>query len=195
MSNFSRGIPPKAAPAAPARPAPTPARPNSTPPAWLVEARKLEGTREIPGSKHSPVIMGWIRALGAKVLGIQVNDDETPWCGTFVAHCFRVAGIKAPPIAVRAMAWSDWGLAVPVDQLTPGTVLVFHRPGGGHVGYYVGEDATHYHVLGGNQSNAVNVMRIKKDRCVARRWPVGIPRIGGPVRLSAGSAAESRNEA
>ncbi len=46
-------------------------------PPWLAHARTLIGTREIPGSKHSPVIMGWIRKLGAKVLGIAVKDDET----------------------------------------------------------------------------------------------------------------------
>jgi hypothetical protein len=41
-------------------------------------------------------------------------------------------------------------------------VLVFERPGGGHVGYYFGEDATAYHVLGGNQGDAVTIARIAR---------------------------------
>ena len=45
-----------------------------------------------------------------------------------------------------------------------GDVLVFSRNGGGHVGFYVGEDTTHYHVLGGNQSDSVNIARIAKNR-------------------------------
>lgn len=161
---------------------------------WYEEARRHIGVREIPGARHSPVIMGWIRDLGARVLGIQVNDDETPWCGTFVAHCMRVAGFAPPPIAVRAMSWADWGANLRPEVLTPGAVLVFQRPGGGHVGFYVAEDDVCYHVLGGNQSNMVNVTRIEKSRCVARRWPRGVTWTGGPVHVRS-NAAISRNEA
>ncbi|MEG8056929.1 hypothetical protein QP150_09490 [Sphingomonas sp. 22L2VL55-3] len=57
--------------------------------------------------------------------------------------------------------------------------------GGGHVGFYVGEDATAYHVLGGNQGDTVSVARIAKDRCIARRWPSGRPVIGKPVQMAA----------
>ena len=59
-----------------------------------------------------------------------------------------------------------------------GHILTFTRNGGGHVGIYVGEDTTCYHVLGGNQSNQVNVMRIEKSRLSqARRtaWKIAQP--------------------
>jgi hypothetical protein len=59
-----------------------------------------------------------------------------------------------------------------------GDVLTFKRNGGGHVGIYVGEDQTHYHVLGGNQNNSVNVARIAKSRLTqARRtaWKIAQP--------------------
>jgi len=45
-----------------------------------------------------------------------------------------------------------------------GDILVFSRKGGGHVGFYVAEDATAYHVLGGNQSDSVSITRIAKSR-------------------------------
>ncbi|MEM8948079.1 MAG: hypothetical protein AAGA21_20560 [Pseudomonadota bacterium] len=43
--------------------------------------------------------------------------------------------------------------------------------GRGHVGFYWAEDETTYHILGGNQSNEVNVSRYKKDRFLRARWP------------------------
>lgn len=151
---------------------------------WFQIATSLIGTREITGRKHNPTIIAWARKLGAKVLGIAVTDDETPWCSTFVAHCISEAGLTPPPIAVRASSWAEWGANLRADRLAPGAILVFQRPGGGHVGFYVGEDATTYHVLGGNQSNAVTITRIAKERCVARRWPRGEPVLGGPVWAS-----------
>lgn len=45
------------------------------------------------------------------------------------------------------------------------------RPGGGHVGFYVAEDRDCFHVLGGNQHDAVSIARIERSRCVAMRRP------------------------
>ncbi|GGE75229.1 TIGR02594 family protein [Sphingomonas prati] len=165
-------------------------------PAWLRHARKLVGTREAAGPANSPTIMGWAKALGTKVLGMIYNADSVPWCGLFVAECMRAAALPSAPIAVRAKAWAAWGANLSADKLAPGAVLVFERPGGGHVGFYVGEDATCYHVLGGNQGDRVSIMRLEKSRCVARRWPKGVAVVGGPVRmlLTAGVPV-SRDEA
>jgi uncharacterized protein (TIGR02594 family) len=163
-------------------------------PAWLTAARAKLGTREAAGSANSPTIMGWAKRLGSKVLGIAYNADSVPWCGLFAATCMREAGIETPPIAVRAKAWATWG--VNLNAGSPGAVLVFEREGGGHVGFYVGEDTTHFHVLGGNQGDAVTIVRIARNRCIARRWPRGVPVIGGPVRMtSLAGIAVSNNEA
>ena len=54
-----------------------------------------------------------------------------------------------------------------------GVVLVFQRVGGGgHVGFYVAEDGHAFHVLGGNQSDAVTITRIAKARCITFRRPI-----------------------
>lgn len=144
-------------------------------PRWLTLAKKYLGTREIVGPKHSSIILGWIRKLGAKVLGVGPNDDETPWCGTFMAHVMTEVGIAPPPIAIRASSWGAWGREL-VDP-RPGCVLVFTRQGGGHVGLYVGERADAFRVLGGNQSNAVTETWIAKSRLAkgGMRWPKGEP--------------------
>lgn len=168
-------------------------------PAWLKAARAKLGTREAPGAANNPTILGWAKKLGMKVLGIAYNADRVPWCGLFVAACVAEDGLTPAPIAVRASSWSKWGKALAPADLAPGAVLVFQRPGGGHVGFYVGENATAYQVLGGNQGDAVTLAWIAKDRCVARRWPEGRvverAKAGGPVKLAATGAPLSRNEA
>jgi len=93
----------------------------------------------------------------------------------------------------NSKAWADYGSLLRRDRLAPGAILVFDRAGGGHVGFYVGEDAGHYFVLGGNQGNAVNVMKLGKTRLVASRWPKGEPVIGKPVYMKGGKV--SINEA
>lgn len=145
-------------------------------PPWLINARRFDGVAEIVGPKHNPVILGWAQELGAKVLGIKVNDDETPWCGLFMAKMMKDCGLSSPLIAVRASQWGrggKWGR----ELLAPryGCIMVFTRDGGGHVGFYLGETETHYAIYGGNTSNKVGVAMLKKDRLAegGMRWPKG----------------------
>lgn len=165
-------------------------------PRWMAKARASIGVREVPGTGNSATIMGWARKLGSRVLGMAYNADSVPWCGLFVAHVLGECQIAAPPIAVRASAWGKWGRELLGPR--PGCILVFVRKGGGHVGFYVGEDATHYHVLGGNQSDAVNVMRLEKRRLApgGMRWPHGEPLPPQRrVMLTPNGAPASDNEA
>lgn len=157
-------------------------------PSWLKIARSYDGLKEIPGPRHNQTIIRWLGKLRA-----WWSDDETPWCGVFVAHCMQKCRLPFPKLYMRAKAWSDYGSLLRRDRLALGAILVFDRAGGGHVGFYVGEDAGFYYVLGGNQSNAVNVMKLGKSRLVASRWPKGEPVIGKPVYLNGGSV--STNEA
>ena len=151
-----------------------------TEPAWLTAARTQIGVREIPGPKHSPGVMGMV-ARAAGWLGIRVVDDETPWCGTFVASCMAAAGFKPPrgAIGVRASWWGKWGDPVSTDATRPplGAIAVFTRNGGGHVGFvtavYENGDLD---ILGGNQGNAVNIRRFPRSRLTAFRWPTGVAR-------------------
>ena len=159
-------------------------------PTWLAIAEDQIGTAEIPGPKSNSKIMAW----AAKVqswLGIDYTDDAVPWCGVFVAMCIQGAGYTPPKIAIRAKSWALFG--EPLQDGILGAILVFERPGGGHVGFYVSETSTAYQVLGGNQSDKVGYTWIAKARCVAIRWPHGAPKTK-PVRFA--QAGElSQNEA
>lgn len=135
-------------------------------PRMITEALKEFGTVEIPGKKHNPKIMSW--AKETKNTNIY-TADEVPWCGLFMDLVAKRAGkgrIKNP---LWALNWSNFGTSTGQPNL--GDVLVFTRNGGGHVGLYVGEDKEAFHVLGGNQNNAVTISRILKKRLYEARRP------------------------
>lgn len=178
-------------------------------PRMLLEALKLFGVLEVKGAANNPQILGWADEIGeaeatayAKWAADWYDADSTAWCGLFVALCAVRANVdnrpeRRPPAKyLSALAWTAFGLPVKRGLAELGDVLVFSRAGGGHVGLYVGEDADAFHVLGGNQGDAVSIMRIAKARCVAvRRVPyLAKPANVRPIRLAAGGAL-SRNEA
>lgn len=136
---------------------------------WFEEAKRLLGTREKPGPASNHTILQW-----AKDTGIAYQGDDIPWCGLFVAHCIAstLTEEPLPKIPLLARAWLKFGVK---SQPGEGAILVFWRgsktAATGHVGFYKGEDATAYHVLGGNQSDSVSIARIAKDRLLEARWP------------------------
>lgn len=167
---------------------------SETSPKMIVEAMKLYGIKEVVGRQHNPTILGWAEEIGLD--GIY-KEDEMPWCGLFMAVVAKRAGKKVPLIGwniLRALQWEHFGNPVTVPMF--GDVLVFKRDGGGHVGLYVGEDEIAYHVLGGNQGNGVNVMRLSKSRLFKARRPdykmtpmnVSIKRLSAQGKLSSNEA-------
>ena len=143
-------------------------------PRTIREAVALYGTREVPGAKNNPEILSWEKevenAIGVKDLGY--SNDSIPWCGLFVGVvCVRSGwGDQMPKTPLWAKSWATFGQKADVPSL--GDILVFTRDGGGHVGFYVGKDKENYfHVLGGNQSDAVTITRIPHSRCIAVRRP------------------------
>ena len=81
------------------------------------------------------------------------------------------------------------------EKSASGAVLVFSRGSGGHVGFAMGHDDTHFYVLGGNQSDAVTIARIAKSRLLGARWPVTImPRQHHLRTMKPGEFLASTNE-
>ena len=145
-------------------------------PQILVQAKMLLGTKEVVGNIHSNIIMGWAKDLGLEKI---YTADEIAWCGLFMAQVCKRAGVETnltPKESLWALNWSKFGTKQPVAML--GDILTFKRNGGGHVGMYVGEDDTCYHILGGNQSNMVCITRVEKARLNSIRrtdWKVKQP--------------------
>lgn len=161
---------------------------------WYEEARRLIGTREKPGPGSNPVIEDW-----AETLDIPYRSDDIPWCGLFVAHCIgsTLLNENLPSNPLGARAWSRFGKAC---EPSKGSILVFWREsmasGKGHVGFYAGEDEKGFYVLGGNQSDAVNIKRLPKSQFLGSRWPAtafyGMPeKVAMTVQTSAFETALS----
>lgn len=175
---------------------------------WLTSLRGLPntiklalaefGVAEVVGKGSNRTIISWrdeLNQAGVKIEGY--SGDDIPWCGLFAAIiCYRrlknAAEVVKDPLWARN--WAKYGVKAPQAGL--GDVLTFVRNGGGHVGFYVGEDSSCYHVLGGNQSNKVCITRVEKSRCIAVRRPpyVTVPAAVKPYSLAA-SGSISSNEA
>lgn len=153
---------------------------------WMVVAESLKGIKEVPGAQHNPEILQMWRDI--KRGGIK--SDEVPWCAGFVGACLERVGIESTRFE-GARSYASWGqkLAEPVA----GCVVVFSRDGGGHVGFVVGQDKTgNLLVLGGNQSDEVNVRAFPRSRVTALRWPTGfdVP----SVKLATGVSEMTKGE-
>ena len=142
-------------------------------PKVIVEGLRYYGVHEIKGPVHNQTIMGWARDLGIK----EYTADEIAWCGLFVARVVTKAGFDMVKNPLWAQNWLNFGTKKTIAEL--GDILVFKRDGGGHVGFYVAEDTNYFHVLGGNQSDQVNITRIAKNRCIGIRrcpWKIAQPK-------------------
>jgi uncharacterized protein (TIGR02594 family) len=159
---------------------------------WMAEAKRLIGVTETAGKGNSPTIMGW--AQDAK---IGYDADETPWCGLFVAHCITstLPDEPLPKNPLGARQWRKFGVEVDPQF---GATLCFWRGSVdgwmGHVGYYWAEDATTYHVLGGNQSDAVTITRMPKSRLLEARWPTSVPPLNISARVTNSAISISTKE-
>lgn len=153
-------------------------------PAWLVEAYKYEGVREIPGVNHHPLIVSWWKAI--KRGGIK--SDEVPWCAAFVGAMLEAVDIVSSRYE-SARSYLAWGRALAKPAV--GCVVILERVGGGgHVGFVVGKTQDGcLLVLGGNQNDEVNVRAFKASRAIGYRWPTAMPLptyFGLPILTAAG---------
>lgn len=171
-------------------------------PKTIAECVKLHGTQEVVGKGSNATIIGWRDELnGATTDGKPIvkgfSDDDIAWCGLFAAlityrRMRRISEVVKDPLWARH--WLKYGIKASTAML--GDCLVFERGNGGHVGFYVGEDKTTYHLFGGNQGNRVSIIRMAKSRLLGIRRPpyLVVPAGVKPYHLAA-TGAISTNEA
>lgn len=159
---------------------------------WILEAEKHLGLKEVPGKASNPTILKWLKTLKA-----WWSEDSTPWCGTFVAHCFQQNKYDLPKHWYRAKDWLNWGQML--ESPIYGCVVVFDRKGGGHVGFVVGVDEKgNLMVLGGNQGDEVNIRAFPRERVAGYRYPmtIDVHKIEKrPMPVYKGTTQVSTNEA
>ena len=138
---------------------------------WITEAKTALGRNE---ARDRSWLMDWLKRDG-RSLG---DPSKNPWCGDFVETCIRMALPDEPLLGALGTNpyWArNWLLFGQETKPVTGAVLIFERGPGGHVGFAVGQDDTHFYVLGGNQSDAVTIARIAKSRLLGARWPATYP--------------------
>lgn len=141
-------------------------------PAWLAAADAKFGIRETPGPGNTPAIMAWVKNFPRWVRDI-FTGDAVPWCALFVNQCLLEAGVKGTPDVLSAGSFATWG--VPLGGPALGAIATFVRPGGHHVGFYLGQRADGaIRVRGGNQGDAVSDIWMPAGRLIAYRWPAGV---------------------
>lgn len=134
-------------------------------PSWMAHAWAQFGAREAPGGANNPVIVELYRDAGHA----SVSRDSVPWCAAFVGACLKRAGITGTN-SLLARSYLKWG--EPAQSADWGAIAVLSRgsdPRAGHVGFVVGETAHDLYLLGGNQSDAVNVAKFPKSRLLGLR--------------------------
>ena len=154
--------------------------------AWIIEAKKHVGLREVKGIKHSPTIAAWLNELGA-----WWTDDETAWCGVFIAICLKRAGLKRGLVNSRAKTYVkgdkagsgfypyNWYGAGEyrieggrkLDKPCYGCVAVKSRKGGNHVAFVLARlPDGRLACIGGNQSNQVSIAAYKESDFDSFMW-------------------------
>lgn len=161
-----------------------------TEPAWLIEARKYIGEREIAGTQHNPKILKWWTAIRAPF-----TDDETAWCAAFVGGCLEAVGVRSSRSA-SARSYLKWGTSCPPIV---GAIAVFWRgtpsSSSGHVGFVVGKDPKdNLMILGGNQGDMVKISSFARQRLLDCRWFGALP-FPEPLAILSSDGKVSTNEA
>ena len=138
-------------------------------PTWyrIAHREMASGVDEVLGpDRHNPRIVEYHQATS-----LRATDDETPWCSSFVNWCMLKAGVSRTNSAA-ARSWLRWGQEIEAPE--KGCVVVFSRPPSptsGHVAFFEALRGERILVLGGNQSNQVNVSSYPASRLLSYRMP------------------------
>lgn len=131
---------------------------------WFLDIAIAElGTSEIIGKNHNPRIIEYHNTTSGKF-----QNDETPWCSSFVNWCLIQVGIAGTNSAL-AYSWKRFGL--PLSKPAYGAIAVMNYS---HVGFVAGINKDgRIILLGGNQSDAVNLSPNPSSLVITYRYPIG----------------------
>lgn len=132
----------------------------------VVKGIKEIGTRKIEGEKSNPKVLNYFRSI----VGLNVDNDEIAWCSAFLNYICKEVGLPTSD-SLMARSWLKIGQAINNPEM--GDIVIFWRDkiDGplGHVGIYLASTDKDIFVLGGNQSNEVNVSRFSKSKLLGFR--------------------------
>lgn len=126
-----------------------------------------KNVKEVPGASSAGRIISYHQHTSLKA-----TNDEVPWCSAAMCCCFEELGLTSTKSAA-ARSWLGYGTRLKEFKL--GAIAIFERGTpesmSGHVGIALNEDNNVVQVIGGNQSNAVSIMKFPKAKLIAYMWP------------------------
>lgn len=126
------------------------------------------GVTEIVGKEHNPIVLNYFKEIGHT----WVTTDEIAWCSAFINWVALKAKVQRSN-KLTARSWLQVGTDIKEPKLND--VVVFWRSKKaswkGHVGLFISysEDKKYIYVLGGNQSNQVNIKKYPVYRLLGFR--------------------------
>ena len=136
-------------------------------PKWMSVAKGEDGTKEDTRDKGNKKFLKRYSNTEVEKYYTSHNSswtDDVPWCGSFVNWVMKKSGYKQTVShPYRAKSWKNFGKKA--KKPIYGAIAVKSRRGGGHVAFVIGQsqDGKYLYVLGGNQSDAVNIKKYKKS--------------------------------
>lgn len=128
-------------------------------------ASKELGQKEVRGPKENPRIRTYHKYATLK--NKRESSENVPWCSSFMCFIAEKAGCKSTNSKL-ARSWERGGYKKKSRHPLPGDVVTFwrksKRSGYGHVGIFLKQTKHFVYVMGGNQSDAVNIRRYSKER-------------------------------
>ena len=137
-------------------------------------ASRFIGTKEVAGSIANPQILAML-----KLDGNWPQDDSVPWCSGFINYIALLLGLHRTK-NLRARSWLNEKIITQSDAKIGFDLVVLKIGGGnqpgpevinapGHVGFFAGFYDDYVSILGGNQSNSVNISKYQKSRILGVR--------------------------
>ncbi len=138
-------------------------------------AQRFIGINEISGAASNPQILAML-----KLDNKWPDGDEVPWCSAFINYITWLLRLPRSK-NLRARSWLNIGESIKIEDAEVGfDVVILKRGKGvqpgpevidapGHVGFFAGFEEDKILLLGGNQSNSVDVSRYSIDRILGIR--------------------------
>lgn len=152
-------------------------------PLWLQAGMRYIGTKETPGAKDNPIIIDWAKDEGGDIAKTYTHDS-IPWCALFANMTLTKVGLKGTE-SLWALDFAGQWPSVKLIGPAVGAFAPMVRDGGGHIGIVVGQDQHgNIMLLGGNQSDAVNIKPFARSRLnKGFWWPNSVP-LPAPIGFS-----------
>jgi len=128
-------------------------------------ARRFVGMTEVAGKVSNPQILAMLQ-----LDQVWPEQDEVPWCSAFVNYITWLLRLPRSK-SLGARSWLQVGIPINLEDAELGFDVVILKRGGenqpgpdvinapGHVGFFAGGDKDTVFILGGNQSDSVNISR------------------------------------